>query len=113
MLFESLTYAFMIIFKVRVSFLPWGSMLDLRALATDGLADALTIINVLLTANIAYRNSKGLLVTKRYKIFRQEFCLTSICTLQRKHKGQVLCSYVLLLIFFSILTCFKTTGGFQ
>ena len=56
--------------QVRATFLPWSSMLDLRALATDGLADALTICNVLLLSNTAYRNSKGLLVTNRYKIFR-------------------------------------------
>ena len=48
-------------------------MLELRALATDGLADALTAINVLLDANTAYRNSKGVLATDRYKIFRQEW----------------------------------------
>ena len=47
-------------------------MLDLRALVTDGLADALTVINILLMANTAYQNSKGILVTNRYKIFRQE-----------------------------------------
>ena len=56
-----------------MAFLPWGSMLELRALATDGFADALTAINVLLDANTAYRNSKGVLATDRYKIFRQEW----------------------------------------
>ena len=46
-------------------------MLDFWALVTDGLADFLTILNVLIVINTSYRNSEGLLVTDKYKTFRQ------------------------------------------
>ncbi len=45
--------------QVRVAFLPWRSMFDVRALATDGLADALTVIDVLLLTKHSVSEFKG------------------------------------------------------
>ena len=48
-------YHFVVV-PVRISFLPWNSMLDPRALYTDLVADLLTVINLLVHINTAYLN---------------------------------------------------------
>jgi hypothetical protein len=56
---------------IRISFLPWDSMLDVRALATDLLADILTICNIFVRGNTAYKSSRSIWVTSRKKLFRK------------------------------------------
>ena len=63
-------YHFVVV-PVRISFLPWNSMLDPRALYTDLVADLLTVINLLVHINTAYLNSRAAWVTNRFKIIRR------------------------------------------
>ncbi len=56
---------------IRISFLPWDSMLDVRALATDLIADILTVCNIVIRGNTAYKSSRSSWVTSRRKIFRK------------------------------------------
>jgi hypothetical protein len=56
---------------IRIGFVPWSGMLDSRALFTDLVADILTVLNLFLCCNTAYRNSKSSWVTNRYKIIRR------------------------------------------
>jgi hypothetical protein len=60
-----------IVVPIRVSFLPWASMTDSRALATDLIADIFTWINVLVKGNTAHRSSRAVWITERYKLFRK------------------------------------------
>ncbi len=60
-----------IVVPIRISFLPWLSMTDSRALATDLTADIFTWINVVVKGNTAYRSSRAVWITKRYKLFRK------------------------------------------
>ena len=63
-------YHFVVV-PVRISFMPWSSMLDARALYTDLVADGLTLLNLIFHANTAYLNSRAAWVTNRYKIIRK------------------------------------------
>jgi hypothetical protein len=63
-------YHFVVV-PIRISFLPWSSMLDSRALYTDLVADGLTVFNFIIHVNTAYLNSRAAWVTKRYKIIRR------------------------------------------
>jgi hypothetical protein len=56
---------------IRISFLPWDSMLDVRALATDLIADILTAWNIVVRGNTAYKSSRATWVTSRRKLFRK------------------------------------------
>jgi len=56
---------------IRISFLPWDSMLDVRALATDLIADILTACNIVVRGNTAYKSSRSTWVTSRRKLFRK------------------------------------------
>lgn len=56
---------------VRISFLPWSTMLDIRALSTDLLADILTAVNVLVRGNTAYKSSRAVWVTDRKKLLKK------------------------------------------
>jgi hypothetical protein len=60
-----------IVVPVRITFLPWASMLDIRALGTDLIADSLTVLNLMVHANTAYLGSRATWVTDRYKIVRR------------------------------------------
>jgi hypothetical protein len=60
-----------IVVPIRICFVPWSSMLDIRALCTDLLADIITISNVLVLANISYKNSRAVWITNRYKIIKK------------------------------------------
>ena len=63
-------YHFLIV-PVRITFLPWSSMLDVRALSTDLIVDTLTVLNVLVLTNTAYMSSRATWVTKRVKLLRR------------------------------------------
>jgi CRP-like cAMP-binding protein len=56
---------------IRLCFVPWNNMLDLRALSIDLTVDIITVAHVLILANTAYRNSRAQWVTNRMKIFRR------------------------------------------
>ena len=56
---------------VRIAFLPWPSMLDIRALATDLLADVLTFANVLMLTKTAELSKRGAWITKASKLVRR------------------------------------------
>jgi hypothetical protein len=55
----------------RISFVPWSTMLEVGALATDLVADILTATNIIIVGNTAYMSSRSAWVTKRFKIFRR------------------------------------------
>jgi hypothetical protein len=63
-------YHFLVV-PIRISFLPWKSMLDEHALYTDLVADGFTIMNFVIKANTAYLNSRAMWITNRYKIIRR------------------------------------------
>ena len=62
---------YFILVPIRICFVPWGSMLDYRALCTDLVADACNICNLVLLANTAYKNSRAVWITDRYKLFKK------------------------------------------
>jgi ankyrin repeat protein len=64
---------------VRLSLIPWKSMLDLRALGLDLVLDVLTLLHVVVLANTAYRNARGQWVTARLKLIRRIniYCLVA------------------------------------
>ncbi len=55
----------------RIAFVPWITMLEVGALATDLVADILNATNIIMMGNTAYMNSRSAWVTKRLKIFRR------------------------------------------
>ena len=55
----------------RISFVPWRTMLEVGALATDLVADILTATNIIIVGNTAYLSSRSSWVTERVKIFRR------------------------------------------
>ncbi len=55
----------------RISFVPWSTMLEVGALATDLVADIFTATNIFIMGNTAYMSSRSSWVTKRLKIFRR------------------------------------------
>jgi hypothetical protein len=63
-------YHFLIV-PVRITFLPWSSMLDFRALSTDLVVDTFTVLNVVVLTNTAYMSSRATWVTKRLKLLRR------------------------------------------
>jgi hypothetical protein len=73
-------YHFVVV-PVRISFVPWRSMLDVRALYTDLIADILTFLNLLVQINTAYLNSRASWVTDRYKISRRVDFRVSLSTI--------------------------------
>ncbi len=85
-----------IVVPIRISFVPWSSMLDSRALYTDLIADGLTLFNLFINANTAYLNSKAAWVTKRYKIIRRIDARVSVGAIpfdwyaQQFFQGQIL-----------------------
>jgi hypothetical protein len=60
-----------IVVPVRITFLPWNSMLDIHALSTDLIMDILTVLNVVVLTNTAYMSSRATWVTKRLKLLRR------------------------------------------
>ena len=60
-----------ILVPVRLCFVPWTSMLDIRALALDVTLDFLVLIHVVVLANTAYRNTRGQWATTRLKMLRR------------------------------------------
>jgi hypothetical protein len=65
----SLYYFIMV--PVRISFDPWGSMVNINALCTELVFDALTVLNLIVVLNTCYTNSRAAIVTDRMKIFRR------------------------------------------
>ncbi len=55
----------------RISFVPWSTMLEVGALATDLVADILTAMNIIIVGNTAYMSSRSSWITNRFKIFRR------------------------------------------
>ena len=70
-LMRVLALYYFIMVPIRIAFVPWGSMLDVSALATDLFADILCLVNVLIVGNTAYLSSRSAWITKRRKIFRR------------------------------------------
>jgi hypothetical protein len=60
-----------IVVPVRIAFIPWSSMLDTTALCSDLLADALTVMNIVILGSVAYKNSRAVWITDRYKILKK------------------------------------------
>ena len=56
---------------IRITFLPWPSMIDTRALATDLVADLLTFINIIVLSKTAQLNSRALWITKASRLMRR------------------------------------------
>jgi hypothetical protein len=56
---------------IRITFIPWKSMIDFRALSTDLVADTFTILNVLVLMNTAHLSSRATWITKRLKLLRR------------------------------------------
>jgi hypothetical protein len=56
---------------IRISFLPWNTMLDTRALSTDLIADTITAVNILVCGNTAYKNSRAVWVTNGKKLLKK------------------------------------------
>ncbi len=63
-------YHFVVV-PIRICFVPWSTMLDIRVLCTDLLADIITMLNVFVSANISYKNSRAVWITDRYKIVKK------------------------------------------
>ena len=64
---------------VRLSMMPWKSILDSRALGLDLVLDLLTLTHVAVLANTSYRSTKGHWVTARLKLLRRTniYCLVA------------------------------------
>ena len=62
---------YFILVPVRIAFDPWGSMVNINALCTDLVFDALTALNLIVVLNTCYTNSRAAIVTDRMKILRR------------------------------------------
>jgi len=63
-------YHFLIV-PIRIMFLPWNSMIDVRALYSDLVADVFAVLHVLVQANTSYLSSStSTWVTDRSKLMR-------------------------------------------
>jgi hypothetical protein len=70
-LMDALALYYFILVPVRIAFVPWNSMLDVSALATELFADLLNVVNLLVLCNTAYLSSRSSWITKRQKILRR------------------------------------------
>lgn len=70
-LMSILAVYYFVLVPIRISFLPWNSMITTGALATDLLADILCALNIVVLGNTAYLSSRSAWITNRNKIFRR------------------------------------------
>jgi hypothetical protein len=69
-LMEAVAVYHFVVVPIRIAFLPWDSMIETRALATDLAADMLTILNLVVAVNTAVLSSSSTWTTKRREILR-------------------------------------------
>jgi hypothetical protein len=62
-------YHFVVV-PIRITFLPWSSMIDYRALCSDLVADFFTAVNVIVLANTAVLSSASTWITDRKTLLR-------------------------------------------
>ncbi len=62
---------YFIVVPVRIAFDPWRNMLDIHALSTDLVVDGLSFLNLAITVNTCYTNSRAAVVTDRIKMLRR------------------------------------------